>query len=1372
MEEGILKLLEKQQAMMASLHETMEQQKAQHKEEMAQLAQRLNPGASTSEATAPKFDSFIKSKEKWGQYLQRFNHHLAIYGISNMEKKRACLLSWVGPETYSLLRNLFGAADVSAQTFDALTEKLSTHFKDSIHVQAARYEFYNCKMQPGQSYADWIATLRGISKDCNFICSRDGCDQSYVDELMRDLIIKETPHADVRRHCLTQTNPSLDDVLKVAATYVRTLETDRVIQGESNGKDTSIVNKMTGSYQKGKKPSKSIQGNFPERLKSCSRCFIDHQRKDCQYRHAVCQKCGRKGHIKPVCMSTKPSITQQVTSVNFCSVPLLSFDIDQLYRRVGNQLWINSSINGIPLPTQWDTGAPSAMVGLTGYKTLGSPKLSAYHCSFVAYGDKPLKVKGICTVTVQVGSEVRVGLKLVVLDEHRGQNIFGLDWSDAFSMTAKGTSALDAISSQMVKSQSCNTIDISDSNDKLVSFQSKFPSVFSNVLGRCTKTKVTIHLKPNAKPVFNKPRPLPFARQIAVQTELDRLVNQGILEPINYSDWAAPIVAVTKSNGSVRICGDFKALNQQIQIDQHPLPSLDEILHKLQGGCIFTKIDLADAYFQLELDDDAKNLCVINTQFGLFRYRRMCFGVASSPANFQRCIDAMIAGLPGVASFIDDIIVTGIDERDHFRNLSLLFERLTEYGFTVNFAKCEFFKSSIEYLGHIIDKDGKRPSHKSVEAIKQLPKPQDVRQLQAFLGKVNYYRAFIPNFTNKAAALYRLLQKDAKFIWNTDCDAAFRILKNDVIDATQLAHYDVNKQLILSTDASQFGIGAVLSIEHNGEERPIAHASKTLSDSQKSYSQIEKEALSIIYGVTKFRQFLYGRKFTLVTDHKPLLAIFSPDKKIPVITAQRLQRWALTLMAYQYDIRYKPTNQHGNADGLSRLPKGPDPEFDELEIRENAEIVHAINMAFDGLPLTRNEIRDATLKDKTMKLVKLSVTHGNWNPKTHIDDFSWFSTRKHSLSLHEDIVMLNIDGFQRVVIPQSLRSRVLSLLHEGHWGIAKMKQMARRYIAWPSINRDIENLVKSCDACRKVMKAPDRQYREWPKTSESFERIHLDFAGPINNKMFLVIVDAHSKYPFVKVMNVGSTTTLCVVNALREVFSIEGLPVTIVTDGGPQFTSNEFDTFCSNLAISHIVSPSFHPASNGEAERFVQTLKAGLIKNCDGGKDLNFALQTLLATYRCAPHPGIDWKTPAEILHGRQPRNLLSLCSPFDKSKPVTPRQSVTHFEIGSSVYARSYRSGPKWVAGVVTEILGRVVYIIKTDHGYWRRHKNQLQPRLISAGHNNTATQEVAQPPQSQAEQPLVRNRAQGPATSPARTSGRRYPLRIRTQTDFYRPT
>jgi hypothetical protein len=855
-------------------------------------------------------------------------------------------------------------------------------------------------MKPNQSYADWAAELRGLARHCNFTCKNQACKRSYVDDQIRDVLIKETPHADIRRQCLLETDPSLEVVLKKATTYLQTTETDRVIKGGSNQIPPEAVHKMSDGYQR--KPS----GQKPK-YKSCPSCFTKHERKDCPCRDLICRKCDRKGHISPVCQAKGPQTAKLGTekaSANFAEEAVCTAFDDHQTRygstnpdyaytitidpqnqanissetaeRIGKQIWIRLEVNGRDTEFQWDTGATCSMVGLAGHKRIGSPPLTPVQTCLKGYGEKKLDIKGECFVDVKVGEQFETNLRLLVVDTYDGSNLFGLDWSDRFGLSQQGLSVFQE-TTHAVETDQCQTA----SQRKISELSARYPDVFKPGLGCCTKLKVPIHLKADAKPVFFKPRDVPFSRRQAVKEELERLVSEGVLEHLDFSEYAAPIVAVSKPNGKVRICGDFKMLNKHISVDQHPLPKLDELMEKLTGGERYTKIDLADAYLQLKLDDEARKLCVINTSFGLFRYNRMCFGVASSPAQFQRCMDTMIADLPGVGAYLDDIIVTGSTSEQHWANLERLLSRLQDYGFRIRQEKCAFFQESVEYLGYCIDKEGKKPSSSAITAIEKLPIPQNLQEVKAFLGKINYYGRFINDLASKAAPLNRLLCKGAKFEWSDDCNKAFNKLKSDIIRTTKLTHYDERSPLILATDASQYGIGATLSMATNGTERPIAHASKTLNEHQRNYSQIEKEGLSIIFGVTKFRQYLFGRRFTLITDHEPLVAIFSPDKKIPVLTAQRLQRWALTLMAYQYDIRYKPTQHHGNADGLSRLPQGPDLAFDRQEQEESEEISHLIQEEVANSPLDVSMIQQETVKDPLLQTVVGWIESGSWPQK-------------------------------------------------------------------------------------------------------------------------------------------------------------------------------------------------------------------------------------------------------------------------------------------------------------------------------------------------------------------------------------------------------
>lgn len=1314
----------------------LEYMKDQQREFMETLlnVRKEEPAAQASNSPQ-KFESFNKTSESWNQYLQRLLQHLELHNVKTSERKRAFLLSCLDPDMFGLLQNLCGSNKVTEKSFEDLISKLSAHFQDTIHVQAARYTFYRCRMEPNQTYADWVAVLRGIARNCQFTCKSNECNhQSFVDEQIRDVIILNTPHPEVRRQCLLEQNISLEDVIKKATLYTKTIETDRLLTSHSS------VNKL--SFQKNKNRQnqpRNVQFGR-KKWKRCEKCFTDHIPSNCPYKSYTCHKCKKKGHLFSMCRTKvknavadkssqieKTSENEQVGNVFTCFEENAAFmekdSISTICERIGKQIWLKVEVLGKELMFQWDTGSTCSMVGIEGYKKLGSPKCQPAPTVLKAYGGRPLNVRGKCVLDVKVGSKVQKKLNLIVVNE-RGSNLFGLDWSDAFDMTTGGTSALQIVENDNISSAIYQKSKILAENLKgpLANITQKYSGVFVDDLGKCTKTRASIHLRENTKPIFHNFRPIPFAVRKKVEEELSRLVDIGVLRKIDYSEWATPIVVVNKPNGKVRICGDFKPLNRCIQVDQHPIPTLDILMDKLQGGKFYSKIDLADAYLQIEFDEEAKKLCVINTPFGLFQYNRLCFGLASSPAQFQRLMDTLIAGLPGVAAYLDDLIITGATEKEHWENIERLIEKLSEYGLRVNLEKSVFFQNSVEYLGFVIDKDGKRPSKLSVEAIKLLKKPENVTEVQAFLGKINYYRCFIKNLADLANPLYMLLKKNCVFKWTSECENAFEKLKNEIINATKLTHYDSLKPLILATDASNKGIGAVLMQKHDGIEKPIAHASKTLTETQQKYSQIEREALAIIFGVKKFHQFLFGRKFFLVTDHKPLVSIFSPEKHFPILTAQRLQRYAMILMAYQFEIEFKPTKDHGNADGLSRLATQTDTEFDKFEQRENTEILCNIAEATDGLPLTHAQIQNETLKDSVLTSVLLFMRRGSWPNFSRLSaNLVPFYNQKKSLCIVDDMLLLQRQGSTRVVIPSSLRDEVLRMLHEGHWGSTRIKQMARRYVWWPKVNDDVEKIVRNCTICRLSAKAPSAEFKPWPKPTKPWERIHLDFAGPFLGKMWLICVDSFSKYPYVVMLNVGQTTADHTIDALQQIFSMEGLPDTIVTDNGTQFVSNVFNNFCVKFNIKHLTSPVFHPASNGEAERFVQTFKQSVEKNIKGRKSLVNAVRFVLSSYRISPHPCLNWRSPAEVLHGRQPKNLLSLFLPRnvlratnDKTETKCNSNCKPKFCVGDLIYARNYAFGAKWFDGVITKNLGSMMYIVRTDRGLWRRHQNQLQPRFL----------------------------------------------------------
>ena len=502
--------------------------------------------------------------------------------------------------------------------------------------------------------------------------------------------------------------------------------------------------------------------------------------------------------------------------------------------------------------------------------------------------------------------------------------------------------------------------------------EAKFKDLFSDSPGVYNKSKSKLYLKDSARPIALKCRQVAHALKPLIEEEINRLVKLGHLKPIEISEWATPIVPVFKSNGNIRICGDFSTtVNPNLIIDKYPLHTIDDIFNVLQGGNTFTELDLTHAYMQFPVDEDTSKLLTIVTHKGLFQYTKIPEGVSPAPADIQRKMDECLRGIDGVITYIDNIYVTGKTDEEHVENLRKVCMRLQECGLKLNKGKCKFLQEKLEVLGFVINKEGLHKAKSKVTAMVNAPQPEDNNQLASFLGLINFYARFLEKRSEKLKPLYDLLNKE-KFEWNDECSRAFNWVKDEMISEKVLVNYDAKRKVILACDASDYGLSAILSHQYeDGSERPIAFASRKIAKNELNRKILDKEAMAIILGVKRFYQFLFGREFLLRTDNKALGLILGPRKGIPVTADNRLQRWAYFLSGFRYTVEHVKSEANANADALSRLPIDDDTEMIDVDFSN-------VNFFEEGVTTINSKMLAA--ESKKDKLISTAINHvmGSW----------------------------------------------------------------------------------------------------------------------------------------------------------------------------------------------------------------------------------------------------------------------------------------------------------------------------------------------------------------------------------------------------------
>lgn len=1066
---------------------------------------------------------------------------------------------------------LFVNYELNATDYNELKEGLIAEFEVNINSAVVHQQLMRRKKLANESYREYV------------YCMLDIANQSKIEVgAVIQYIIDGISDYEQNKSVLygAKSIKELKDKLKIYELIKERSNQNKKVTYQHSAKSNNYSNYNAPTNSKGDNNNTDFKNNNNNNNASSSensrynnhnqnqraiRCYgcgeIGHTARECKNKSVKCFKCNEFGHIAPNC-TNKSSSKNKGESVTLIKDASMYKDILLNDVSVSALVDTGSEINIITVSVYKNIGAPTKnqeirrLNGLsqTEVKTLGKTQVSVEvddcifdKVEFHIIRDEDIAMKVILGVELLKNAEIKInsnGVQFVNESSNKENNIMNVN-----------------IFSDGKKSQSEDIelfhLDTNIKNEVVEIIDSYIPT--NNK--KDTNVQMKILLSDEA-PIYQCARRLPQQEKRIVEKQVENWLSEGICQQ-SYSEFGSAVVIVKKKDGSNRVCVDYRRINKKIIKDRFPFPIIDDVLDRLEGARFFTTIDLKNGFFHVDVEESSRKYTAFVTHNGQYEFLKVPFGLCNSPAVFQRFINHIFRDLISngvVLTYVDDIIIPSKSVEEGLSKFKVVLQRAKEFGLNIQWKKCQILKSTVDFLGYIIEDGQIKPSNEKTKAVQCFPEPKTIKQVQSFLGLSGYFRKFIMNYSVIAKPLSDLTRGEQVFVFDEIQKSAFLQLKDILSSKPVLQIYSPDLETELHTDASKYGFGSILMQRGNDLKlHPVCYMSKKTTSAEEKYNSYELEVLAVINSLKKFRVYLLGRKFKIVTDCS---AFQKTMEKKELVT--RVARWALILEEFDYSIEHRAGSAMRHVDSLSRNP-----------------MVMIVN---DGII---ERVKNAQNKDKELMDIKSAIDE----PKNK------------DYCIKNDVLYKYKDGVELLVVPKRMQTEVIRRVHEnGHFNHTKVKDVVKMQYYMSNLSEKCEEVVKNCVKCILIERKRGKKegfLNPIPKGDRPLETFHIDHLGQMtatskNYKYVFVVIDAFTK--FVWIYPTKTTNTKEALDKLEIQKVVFGNPKRIISDRGSAFTSNDFENYCIDEDIEHVLITTGVPRANGQVERINEIIIPVLAK--------------------------------------------------------------------------------------------------------------------------------------------------------------------------------